>query len=57
MVLAGGSELIDDVRRAPDDVLSVREERKKVRSAQNEELILMGIMHCSPFNSSTRNAH
>ncbi|KAI0280021.1 cytochrome P450 [Russula aff. rugulosa BPL654] len=27
MVLAGGSELIDDIRRAPDDVLSVRETR------------------------------
>jgi hypothetical protein len=34
MVLAGGSELIDDIRRAPDDVLSVRETRNIVRSAQ-----------------------
>ena len=45
MVLAGGSELIDDIRRAPDDVLSVRETRNIVRSAQSGELILMGIMY------------
>jgi hypothetical protein len=44
MVLAGGSELIDDIRRAPDDVLSGREAFHEVRSMQNGELILMGIM-------------
>jgi hypothetical protein len=44
MVLAGGSELIDDIRRAPDDVLSGREARNEVRSMQNGELILMTIL-------------
>ena len=37
MVLAGGSELIDDIRRAPDDVLSVRQARNIVRSAHKTE--------------------
>jgi hypothetical protein len=44
MVLASGSELIDDIRRAPDDVLSMREARDDVRSMKNGELILMGIV-------------
>ena len=43
MVLASGSELIDDIRRAPDDVLSRSESIKEVRIMQNIELILMGI--------------
>jgi hypothetical protein len=43
MVLAGGSELIDDIRRAPVDVLSRREAINEVCSVQNGELILMGI--------------
>ena len=46
MVLASGSELIDDIRRAPDDVLSRTEIRDEVRSMQNGELTatLMVIM-------------
>ena len=43
MVLASGSELIDDIRRAPDDVLSRRELRDEVRSVQNGVFMLMGI--------------
>ena len=31
MVLAAGSELIEDVRRAPDDVLSMNEPTVEVR--------------------------
>lgn len=50
MVLAAGSELSDDVRRAPDDVLSVTQARRKVRIAQNVELMLMEIMHLDPSN-------
>ena len=44
MVLVCGSELIDDIRKAPDDVLSGREARSEVRSMQNGELILMRIL-------------
>ncbi len=43
-MLASGSELIDDIRRAPDDVLSARAVHDEVRSMQNGELILMGIV-------------
>ena len=45
-MLASGSELIDDIRRAPDDVLSRTKIRDDVRSVQNGngELILMGTM-------------
>jgi hypothetical protein len=43
MVLASGSELIDDIRNAPDDVLSKSELRDEVRSVKNGELIIMGI--------------
>jgi hypothetical protein len=41
-VLVGGSELIDDIRRAPDDVLSMMK-ADEVRSAQNGAL-MVGIM-------------
>ena len=46
MVLATGSQLIDDVRRAPDDVLSSSEPGKEVSCAsiKNDELILMWII-------------
>ena len=51
-MLAGGSELIDDIRRAPADVLSRSEAIKEVRSVKNEEVVLMG--SCSPFKKNTR---
>jgi hypothetical protein len=35
MVLVSGSELIDDVRRAPDDVLSGTEPLNEVHSPSN----------------------
>ena len=43
MVLASRSELINDIRRAPDDVPSRSESIKEVHITQNVELILMGI--------------
>jgi len=43
-VLASESELIDDIRRAPDDVLSGSEARNEVRSVQNGEFILMRVV-------------
>ena len=42
-MLVGGSELIDNIRRAPDDVLSMMKARDEVRSAQNGAL-MVGIM-------------
>lgn len=36
-MLASGSELIDDIRKAPDDVLSRTVLRDEVRSMQNGE--------------------
>jgi hypothetical protein len=44
MVLATGSELIDDIRRAPDDVLSLLNQQTKYVSMQNGELILIRII-------------
>jgi hypothetical protein len=48
MVLATGSQLIDDIRRAPSDVLSFSEPMKEVRwclcRLQNGELILISII-------------
>ena len=46
MVLATGSQLIDDIRRAPDDVLSPSEPGKEVSCAsmKNDELILMWVI-------------
>ena len=43
MVLASGSEFIDDIKGVPDDILSKNVFRDKVRSVQNGELIIMGI--------------
>ena len=43
-MLASGSELIDDIRRAPVDVLSMREATKEVRSVQNGEAMLTEVM-------------
>jgi hypothetical protein len=43
-VLPAGSELIEDVRKAPEDVLSMREPMVEVRLRANGELILIGII-------------
>jgi len=40
MVLACGSELIDDIRKAPNNVLTRRDALNGVRSVQKGELIL-----------------
>jgi hypothetical protein len=44
MVLVAGSELIDDVRRAPDDVLSMLEPVVEVRLRAKGELTLIRII-------------
>jgi hypothetical protein len=42
MVLAAGPELIEDVRKAPDDVLNMLAPIIEVSSAQIEKLMLIG---------------
>ncbi len=44
MVLISGSELIDDVRNASDDVLSGKESIEEVRWRGNGELILIRVI-------------